>query len=125
MEDKEGRIEKELLYPYFRKAWRSLEGYLRRERKRLGPMYNQKNMYEEVRRRFGNASREPEKFADEYILIQQKKSGQPSSIRMVIRAIGDLAIDLYMRDRQAEELARQADAERPSGGFIEKKTEGA
>ena len=88
-------------------------------------MYNQKNMYEEVRRRFGNASREPEKFADEYILIQQKKSGQPSSIRMVIRAIGDLAIDLYMRDRQAEELARQADAERPSGGFIEKKTEGA
>ena len=95
-------IKKEDLLPYIKNAWNEMQAFLRDQRKHYGARYNSRNNYELVEEKFGNAFVEPEKYADEYILIQAKQSKLPASVRMVVQQIGARAINMLMLDKQME-----------------------
>ena len=95
-------IKKEDLLPYIKKAWNEMQAFLRDQRKHYGARYNSRNNFELVEEKFGNAFVEPEKYADEYILIQAKQSKLPASVRMVVQQIGARAINMLMLDKQME-----------------------
>lgn len=89
MEEKSGTIEltKEEMLPYIVKSWDELQDFLRKKRAELGNNYNRRNNYELITDRFGNAKDKPELFYDEYVLIIQKKSKRPASVREVIAVV--------------------------------------
>lgn len=95
-------IKKEDLLPYIKNAWNEMQAFLRDQRKHYGARYNSRNNFELVEEKFGNAFVEPEKYADEYILIQAKQSKLPASVRMVVQQIGARAINMLMLDKQME-----------------------
>ena len=95
-------IKKEDLLPYIKNAWNEMQAFLREQRKHYGARYNSRNNFELVEEKFGNAFVEPEKYADEYILIQAKQSKLPASVRMVVQQIGARAINMLMLDKQME-----------------------
>ena len=72
--------------------------------KKYGERYNRKNIYEEFGRRFGYD--DPEKIWQEFCLVFEKRSNQPSQIRKVIERIGDMARFVagqrYMAEQQKE-----------------------
>lgn len=99
-------VKREDMQKYVQKAWQEMQGFLQGQRKKYGKRYNSKNDYEQIDRRFGNAYQDPQKFLDEFMLIQQKRSSQPASVRTVIRHIGARAFQLATIDAQAN-LAQQ------------------
>lgn len=100
MEKKVPEITKKQLIPFIRKAWEGVAAFLVRKRKELGPRYNEKNVYEEMCRRFCHPHKEPEKFFDEYMLCLNKASRQPSSVRSVILEVGGHAVNLFLSKRE-------------------------
>ena len=115
MEEKANRIEltKEEMLPYIKKSWNEMQGFLRKKRKELGNRYNHRNNYELINERFGNAHDKPELFYDEYLLILEKKSNRPASVREVIAAIVGKAqqelfnIKLEQIRKEKEEINQQ------------------
>ena len=95
-------IQREDLLLYIKKAWNEMQASLRDQRKKYGARYNYRNNYELITEKFGDAFLNPGKYADEYILIQQKQSKLPASVRMVVQQIGARAINMLMLDKQAE-----------------------
>ena len=71
-------------------------------KRKYGDRYNRKNEYEQCLRRFNLDN--PEDTLKEYDLIMSKQSKQPSSVRWVIRQIGDnafrYAITKYLSAQQ-------------------------
>lgn len=100
MEKKVPNITKKQLIPFIRKAYKGVAAFLVRQSQELGPLYNKKNVYEELSRRFCDPYKEPEKFFDEYMLCLNKASRQPSSIRNVILEIGGHAVNLFLAKRE-------------------------
>lgn len=89
MEEKANRIEltKEEMLPYIVKSWDELQDFLRKKRRELGNNYNRRNNYELITDRFGSARTKPELYYDEYMLILEKKSKRPASVREVIAVV--------------------------------------
>ena len=89
---------KERMLPYVKVAWKEAQDFLAGKKKELGKMYNHRNNYEMVKERFGDAENMPEKYVNEYILIQNKASRLPASVRKPIQQIGARAVNLMLMD---------------------------
>lgn len=80
-------------------------------RRKYGDRYNWKNEYEECLRRFNLDN--PEDTLKEYDLIIAKQSKQPSSVRGVIRQIGEnafrYAIKKYLSEQQEKSEEQKED----------------
>jgi len=101
---------KEKMLPYIKVAWKEMQDFLNGKKKELGKMYNHRNNYEMVRERFGNAAEVPEKYVNEYILIQNKASRLPASVRTPIQQIGARALNLMLLDMKESLDQPDADA---------------
>lgn len=100
-------VKREDMQKYVQKAWQEMQGFLHDQRKKYGNRYNSKNDYEQIDRRFDNAHQDPQKFLDEFMLIQQKRSSQPASVRTVIQHIGARAFQLATIDAQANQAQQK------------------
>ena len=101
-------ITRDDVLPYIRTAWNEMCSWRRQMRKTYGARYDFKNPYETIGKRFGNAGNDPGKFADEYILIQQKASRQPSCVRDVIAHIGSRAFWLCYNAKLSQLKEKEA-----------------
>ena len=74
---------------------------VREARAKYGDRYNNKNKVEEMYSRFGNPKYRPdaEKFAKEYMLILQKKSSLPATVRYPVRDICAAAMNECYHDK--------------------------
>lgn len=103
-------IPREYLLAGIADGVKQVEKMLDQARAKYGKRYNEKNDYEECKRRFGFSSHE--RLLQEYELIWQKQSKEPSVIRKVIRVIGDharqFAINKYVAEHspQTEEESK-------------------
>lgn len=81
-------------------------------RRKYGDRYNRKNEYEECLRRFDLDN--PENTLKEYDLIMAKQSKQPSSVRGVIRQIGEnsfrYAIKKHLSEQQEKSEGQKEDS---------------
>lgn len=81
-------------------------------KRKYGDRYNRKNEYEQCLRRFNLDN--PEDTLKEYDLIMSKQSKQPSSVRWVIRQIGDnafrYAINKYLNVQQEKSEEQKEDS---------------
>lgn len=96
---------RDAMIPQMKRAWLEMKEFLADQRKKYGATYNWRNNYELIGEKFGNAEQEPEKFANEYFLIEDKVSRLPAGLRNVVRHIGGRAITLAvmeMRERERE-----------------------
>ena len=100
-------ITKKQLLPYIVKAWKQIQHILMEKKAELGRLYDEKNCYVQMYRRFCDPSKETAKFFDEYMLCLNKVSKQPSSIRPVILEVGDRAVQLYLAKREEKLLKRR------------------
>lgn len=83
------KIPHEYLIEGVKQAAEELKTKMAQARKKYGSRYNSKNVYEEFGRRFGY--NDPERIWEEFHLISNKQSKQPSTIREVIKLIGEMA----------------------------------
>lgn len=95
-------IKKEDLVPYIQKQGEEIKKMLDKARLEYGHRYNSKNRFEELYRRFQDPIWNPEVFADEFLLIIQRKSQLPASVRYVVRDICDAAYRQCLSDRLQE-----------------------
>ena len=98
--EKVPNITKKQLLPFRRKSWRAIRAYLDSQKKALGRMYNNKNIYEQICRRFCDPAKDTEKIFNEYMLCLNKASKQPASIREVVLEIGGRAVSMYLEKRK-------------------------
>jgi len=101
MEEQAERIvlTKEEMLPYIKRSWTELQRFLGKKRRELGNNYNRRNNYELIASRFGNAREKPELYYDEYLLILEKKSKLPVSMREPIAAIVGKAQQALFSDK--------------------------
>jgi hypothetical protein len=112
MEQPQITITKEEVIPYIIKQGEGLSKQVREAKEKYGPRYNHRNNIEMMYEKFGNPNTRfvAEKFADEFLLIQQKKSSLPASVRYVVRDICSAAVNQCFYDkmkRLAEESKRE------------------
>ena len=100
--ENELKITKDDLVPYIQKQGEEINKMLNKARLEYGHRYNSKNRFEELYRRFQDPRWNPEVFADEFLLIIQKKSQLPASVRYVVRDICDAAYRQCLGDKLAE-----------------------
>lgn len=94
-------IPKELFLKCIKEAVTSLKQEVADARKKYGKSYNKNNDYEECLRHFN--MKDADKVLEEYELIFNKKSSQPSVVRRVIAQVGDIA----RRHAAAEYMAKE------------------
>ena len=89
------------MVPYIMKQGEELHKHVQEARKKYGDRYNRKNHFEVMYERFGNPRYRPdaEKFAKEYLLILQKKSSLPASVRYPVRDICEAAMNQCYHDK--------------------------
>ena len=89
------------LVPYIMRVGEKVDEMRRLSRVKYGAGYNEKNAVEEMYRRFGKPTdrRSAEMFAKEYLLIMNKLSSLPSSVRGLVRDIGQAAVNNLVIDR--------------------------
>ena len=80
-------VKKDELIPFIVEEGKNIAKHISDAKQRLGDMYNHKNRFEELYAKFGNPETDPQKFADEYLLILEKKSKVAASLRYAIRDI--------------------------------------
>lgn len=82
---------------------KDMHNELRRQRNKYGALYNHRNNYEQLAKRFGE---DPRKLIAEYNLILDKKSNQPVSVREPILNIVQTAINRLIdaKAREAEQM---------------------
>lgn len=102
------------MLPYIKQQWQELQKFLREKRNQLGNKYNWNNNYEKIVSRFGDAGKEPEKFYNEFLLIIEKKSNLPVSVREPITAIVGRA-QHFLFAKKLEEKREQEKAETQNG----------
>lgn len=99
------RLPKEYLIEGVVRSIKDVKKMLSDARSKYGNRYNEKNDYEEFRRRFGYE--DTEKIWTEFELVWVKQSKQPASIRKVISAIGNAArnyaLQRYVSENQQEQ----------------------
>lgn len=84
-------IEGKDLVPFIKEQGKQMSKMLKDARYKYGERYNKKNRYEELIRRFGHPAQCPKKFAEEFLLIVDKKSTLPAAVRNVVSEIGQRA----------------------------------
>ena len=89
------------LVPYIMRVGEKIDKMRRLSRVKYGARYNEKNAVEEMYRRFGKPTDgvSAEMFAKEYLLIMNKLSSLPSSVRGLVRDIGQAAVNNLVIDR--------------------------
>ena len=94
-------VSTEELIPYIMKQGEAVAKQVREARAQYGDRYNNKNKVEEMYSRFGNPKYRPdaEKFAKEYMLILQKKSSLPATVRYPVRDICAAAMNECYHDK--------------------------
>ena len=94
-------VSTEELIPYIMKQGEEVAKQVRAARNKYGDRYNRKNKVEEMYSRFGNPKYRPdaEKFAKEYMLILQKKSLLPATVRYPVRDICAAAMNEWYHDK--------------------------
>jgi hypothetical protein len=94
-------VSREELIPYIMKQGEAVAKQVREARKKYGDRYNNKNKVEEMYRRFGNPlyRSHAEMFAKEYMLILQKKSSLPATVRYPVRDICAAAMNECYHDK--------------------------
>ena len=102
------KIPHEYLIEGVKQAVEELKKKIAQARKKYGNRYNWKNVYEEFGRRFGY--NDPERIWEEFHLISNKQSKQPSTIREVIKLIGEMARYSAI-SRMREDLKKEKPAE--------------
>ena len=115
-------IKKEDLVPYIQKQGEEIKKMLNKARLELGSRYNPKNRFQELYRRFQDPQFNPEPFAEEFLLIIQKKSKLPAAVRYVVRDICEAAyrqclsdkLEEYNRRKKREELKPKRSEENPN-----------
>ena len=112
-------VTKANLVPYIEKEGKRLADMLSKARMELGARYDPKNSIEQMYAKFGNPKFEPEKFFDEYILIIDKKSQLPASIRYTVRDVclnahRQCALDMLKAQQQAEANTPRAEENKPA-----------
>lgn len=112
-------VTKANLVPYIEKEGKRLADMLSNARMKLGARYNPKNSIEQMYAKFGNPKFEPEKFFDEYMLIIDKKSQLPASIRYTVRDVClnahlQCAQDMLKAQQQAEAKTPMAEEKKPA-----------
>ena len=91
------------------KSLKDMHNELRKQRNKLGAMYNQRNNYEQLERRFGE---DPRKLIAEYNLILEKKSSQPVSVREPIKHIVAVSMNRLI-EAKAKEAMTPAEPVKP------------
>lgn len=112
-------VTKANIVPYIEKEGKRLADMLSKARMELGARYNPKNSIEQMYAKFGNPKFEPEKFFDEYMLIIDKKSQLPASIRYTVRDVclnahRQCALDMLKAQQQAEAKTPRAEENKPA-----------
>ena len=94
-------VSTEELILYIMKQGEALAKQVREARTKYGYRYNNKNRVEEMYSRFGDPESRPgaEKFAKEYMLILQKKSSLPATVRYPVRDICAAAMNECYYDK--------------------------
>jgi hypothetical protein len=94
-------VSTEELIPYIMKQGEAVAKQVRAARNKYGNRYNKKNRVEEMYSRFGDPESRPgaEKFAKEYMLILQKKSSLPATVRYPVRDICTAAMNECYHDK--------------------------
>lgn len=113
-------IKKEDLVPYIQKQGEEINKMLQKARDEYGHRYNTKNRFEELYRRFQDPRWNPEPFADEFLLIIQKKSQLPAAVRYVVRDICEAAYRQCLSDK-LEEYNRRKKREQKEPNTSEEK----
>lgn len=103
------------LKPYIQKQGKRLDDEIAKAKNKYGPRYNEKNKFEEMFRRFGDPSTPwgAEQFSKEYILILQKKSALPASVRYPVRDICSAAMNECYYDKMVALAKDQKEHEKP------------
>ena len=86
-------ITKEEIIPFIIEQGNALADQVKEAKKKYGPRYNHRNNVEMMYDKFGHPETNPQKFADEFLLIQQKKSNLPASVRYIVRDICTAALN--------------------------------
>lgn len=104
-EGKEINITKEMIAPYIGNVWQDLQTRLMAYRNKLGDRYKVRNIYERVGKDFAKADSTEGcmRYANEYQLIQQKKSTLPAELRKVVCEIVNNAIAQLLADERAKQ----------------------
>jgi hypothetical protein len=105
-------VSVEDLKPYIQKQGKRLNDEIAKAKNKYGPRYNEKNKFEEMFRRFGDPSTPwgAEQFAKEYMLILQKKSDLPASVRYPVRDICEAAMNECYYDKMVALAKAQKEA---------------
>ena len=100
-------ITKKQLLPYIVKAWEQIQHILMEKKAELGRLYDEKNCYVQMYRRFCDPSMETAKFFDEYMLCLNKVSKQSSGIRGAIMCVGRMAVDMCLEKKEKKRNRRK------------------
>ena len=107
-------VSTEELIPYIKKQGEAVAKQVSEARDKYGARYNSKNRVEEMYSRFGDPkfSLTAEKFAKEYMLILQKKSSLPASVRYIVRDICAAAMNECYHDKVVELYRKQQEEQK-------------
>lgn len=100
-------IQPKDVYPYIVKAGEDLDDQLSIARQKYGNRYNRKNKYEQMYSKFGIPEDHPEQFYNEYVLITQKKSNLPASLREPVKEVCQMAVQMLINDLRAAAAAKE------------------
>ena len=111
-------VSVEDLKPYIQRQGKRLDDEIAKAKNKYGHRYNEKNKFEEMYRRFGDPSSPwgAEQFAKEYMLILQKKSSLPASVRYPVRDICAAAMNECYHDKVVALYKKQQEEQKTKEG---------
>jgi len=107
------KIPHEMMVECTKEALKNFRQEIKDAKRKFGARYNRNNIFEICMRNF--PMDDEEKVFQEYELIFRKQSRQPSSVRQVIRQIGDIA-----RREALIRYMKQENLEFKDGKFVKK-----
>ena len=110
-EENKVKVSTEDLIPYIKMYGADLKKQMAKAKEKYGVRYNEKNKAAELIRRFGDPEQVPEEYAKEYLLILQKKSTLPASVRYCVRDVCAIAMNHYLFDLQQKQKEGQKENE--------------
>lgn len=113
MNEKQITITIDEFVPFIRKEGEALAERIKEARVKYGERYNSKNNIELMYRDMGYPEWFPERFAEEFYLIQNRKSNLRASVRYVVRDLCSVALEKAFQAK-IEKLEKESKQKTPS-----------
>lgn len=94
------QLSKETFVPFIKRAGVILVNMLTEAKKKHKDTYRWHNVYERTITELGSPDKVPDKYFDEYMLINEKKSELPAAIRNAVKDICGNALSIYFDEQK-------------------------